>query len=113
MEAVRAALLTQTAQSLAQATAASPTAVPTIALATATPGQGVIPPVATAIPTTVGSTGGAGCPSSYIVQPGDRLFRIAINLGYDPGFWEDIAAANNLTDPWLIYPGDELTIPCI
>jgi len=107
MEAVRAALLTQTAQALAQATSASPTTAPTIALATATSAFGATP-LATPV-----ATGGVGCPSAYIVQPGDRLFRIAINLGYDPDFWQTIADANNITSPWIIYPGDELTIPCV
>ncbi|MGH2605189.1 MAG: LysM peptidoglycan-binding domain-containing protein [Anaerolineales bacterium] len=113
MEAVRAALLTQTAQAMARATIALPTNVPTnvptIALATATPRPGT-----TALP--LGSptpTGGAGCPYTYVVQPSDTgLFRIAIDLGYDPDFWIKIAEANNLTEPWLVYPGDELTIPC-
>jgi LysM repeat protein len=47
-----------------------------------------------------------------VVKPGDRLFRISINLGYDPDFWKEIAAANNIVSPWLIFPGQELTIPC-
>ncbi|HEX9679839.1 MAG TPA: LysM domain-containing protein [Anaerolineales bacterium] len=109
MEAVRAALLTQTAQALARATIALPTNVPTIALATATPQPGTTAlPLGSATP-----TGGAGCPYTYVVQPSDTgLFRIAIDLGYDPDFWIKIAEANNLTEPWLVYPGDELTIPC-
>lgn len=113
MEAVRAALLTQTAQALARSTIAlpttAPTNVPTISLATATPPPGSTPlPFASATP-----TGGAGCPYTYIVEPDDTgLFRIAIDLGYDPEFWIKIAEANNLTEPWLVYPGDELTIPC-
>ena len=109
MEAVRAALLTQTAQALARATIALPTNVPTIALATATPQPGTTAlPLGSATP-----TGGAGCPYTYVVQPSDSgLFRIAIDLGYDPDFWIKIAEANNLTEPWLVYPGDELTIPC-
>jgi nucleoid-associated protein YgaU len=55
---------------------------------------------------------GEGCPFTYVVQPGDRLFRIAYDLGYDPNFWVEIAAANNIPDPYLVYPGQELTIPC-
>ncbi len=113
MEAVRAALLTQTAQAMARATIALPTTfptnVPTIALATATPRPGTTAlPLGSATP-----TGGAGCPYTYVVQPGDTgLFRIAIDLGYDADFWIKIAEANNLTEPWLVYPGDELIIPC-
>jgi len=119
MEAVRYALLTQTAQaagggSQPQATSAPsgdtvPTAAPptptgllTTPLVTPTPQL-----VATSVPTARPS-----CPYKYVVKPGDRLFRISINLGYDPDFWMEIASANNIVSPWLIYPGQELTIPC-
>jgi hypothetical protein len=71
------------------------------------------PAPATSVATTpTATTASAGCPYPYVVQPGDRLFRIAINLGYDPDFWVEIAAANNIPDPYLVYPGQEITIPC-
>jgi LysM repeat protein len=118
MEAVRYALLTQTAQASGggqpsgEATATpSGEFVPTIAPPTPTSLLStplVSPtPLATAVP-----TARPQCPYKYTVKPGDRLFRIAINLGYDPDFWHEIAAANNIVSPWLIYPGQELTIPC-
>jgi len=118
MEAVRYALLTQTAQAAGggaqpQATQAPGGTVPTVApptptgllttpLVTSTPAL-----LATAVPTARPS-----CPYKYVVKPGDRLFRISINLGYDPDFWKEIAAANSIVSPWLIFPGQELTIPC-
>ena len=103
--AVQSALLTQTAQAAAHAGPPTATSAATHAAATATPGINLTP-VASATPT------GAGCPTKYIVQPGDRLFRISINLGYDPDFWMKIAEANHIPSPWIIYPGQELTIPC-
>lgn len=114
MEAVRYALLTQTAQAAgggAQATQAPPSgSVPTAA----PPGPTSLSttllvsptPLATAIPAK------PSCPYKHIVKPGERLFRISINLGYDPDFWKEIASANNIVAPWLIFPGQELTIPC-
>lgn len=50
------------------------------------------------------STGG----TEYVVQPGDRLFRIA--LRYDMG-WTRLAEYNGITDPNSIYPGQVLQIP--
>lgn len=115
MEAVRYALLTQTAQAAGggaqpQATAAPGETVPTAAPPTPT-GLLTTPlvtstPLATAVPVR------PSCPYKYVVKPGDRLFRISINLGYDPDFWMEIASANNIVSPWLIFPGQELTIPC-
>jgi LysM repeat protein len=59
-----------------------------------------IPPAGSQPPTTVAGT--------YVVQAGDTLYGIAAYLGKN--VW-DIIAANNLTDPYLIYPGQALTTP--
>ena len=55
----------------------------------------------TPVPTTDGAT-------SYVVKPGDNLFRIALNYGVTV---EALSQANNITNPSLIYVGQQLTIP--
>lgn len=45
---------------------------------------------------------------SYVVQAGDDVWQIATSLGIG---MEELAAANNLDAPYLIHPGDRLTIP--
>lgn len=46
--------------------------------------------------------------TTYIVQPGDWIWQIARTFGVDP---EAIIEANDLTNPTMIQPGDELIIP--
>lgn len=121
MEAVRSALLTQTAQAAA-AKSPTNTPAPQPAGATATPAAASTTlPGTTSVATTAvqptplnmpAATARPACPFKYVVQPGDRLFRIGLNLGYDADFWKQIASANGIVSPWLIYPGQELTIPC-
>jgi LysM repeat protein len=48
------------------------------------------------------------CRTIYIVKPGDTLSRIALVTGSSV---QAIAAANNLANPNLIYPGQQLCIP--
>ena len=45
---------------------------------------------------------------TYIVQPGDTLFRIAVNHGLTLG---ELAEANGIVNPSVIYAGQILTIP--
>jgi murein DD-endopeptidase MepM/ murein hydrolase activator NlpD len=45
---------------------------------------------------------------SYIVQPGDTLYRIVSNTGASLA---DIASANNLSAPYVLRAGQRLTIP--
>ena len=52
-------------------------------------------------PPTTGTT-------THIVQPGENLFRIALRYGTTV---EALAQANNITNPSLIYVGQELAIP--
>jgi LysM repeat protein len=47
-------------------------------------------------------------PTTYTVQPGETLFRIATRFGLT---WQQLAAANNLGNPSLIYAGQTLVIP--
>lgn len=49
----------------------------------------------------------------YIVQAGENLWSIAEKV-YGSGYnWVDIAKANNLTDPSVIFSGDQLTMPSV
>ncbi len=43
----------------------------------------------------------------YIVQSGDTLNRVAARLGFA---WADLAAWNNITYPYTLFPGQELTL---
>lgn len=43
--------------------------------------------------------------NTYTVQPGDTLNKVAQRLDYS---WEDLAAWNNISYPFLIYPGQVL-----
>ncbi len=56
-------------------------------------------------PTTVNKT--------YSVQTGDSLWNIA-EVQYHDGFmWETIAKANNISEPYIVYSNQKLTIPRI
>ena len=66
----------------------------------------IIPGDATAPPETVPPTSGGK--TTHIVQPGETLFRIA--LQYETTV-DAIAKANNIVNPWFIYVGQELVIP--
>jgi len=50
----------------------------------------------------------AGGETTYVVQPGDRLYRIALRFGVD---YRQLAAYNNIVNPDRIYPGQVLRIP--
>lgn len=55
----------------------------------------------------------ANTSSTYTVKPGDDLWTISENV-YKNGFkWQEIAKANKLKNPGLIYSGDKLIIPTI
>jgi nucleoid-associated protein YgaU len=50
-------------------------------------------------------------PQTYTVKPGDYLWSIAEKI-YGSGYnWTDIANANHLTNPGVIYAGTKLVIP--
>lgn len=70
-------------------------------------GQELFLPVdATVPPETVPPT--TGGQTTHIVQPGETLFRIALQYGTTV---DAIAQANNIVNPWFIYVGQELIIP--
>lgn len=62
---------------------------------------------------TDGTSGRTG--STYVVQPGDALWKIAATVYGDPGRCEEIYAANRelITAAGAIHPGMKLTIPCL
>ncbi|MBN2004071.1 MAG: LysM peptidoglycan-binding domain-containing protein [Anaerolineae bacterium] len=47
-------------------------------------------------------------PGKHIVQPNENLYRIALRYGTTP---QALAEANGITNPALIFTGQELTIP--
>ena len=49
-----------------------------------------------------------GSTTIHIVQPGETLFRIALRYNTTV---EAIAQANGISNPWFIYPGQQLTVP--
>jgi len=74
-----------------------PTVVPGV---TATPHPVTVTPVATSVSPT--------CRYYYTVRPGDTLYNIAMRYGTS---YATVAAANNLSNPRLIYSGQQLCIP--
>jgi len=98
MDAVRSAILTQTAQALGVPLSTStPTPLPTSdPLVTATPD----PDQPTATP--------EGGIIEYTVQPGDWIFKIARDFGVDP---QAIIDLNELTNPTALEVGMVLNIP--
>ena len=62
-------------------------------------GTGQAPP-----PQTPPSSGG----KTYVVQPGDNLFRIALKYNYDQYY---LARYNGISNPAMIYVGQVIRIP--
>ena len=56
--------------------------------------------------TTESITGG-----NYTVKKGDCLWFIALRAYGDPYKWPEIAKANKLSNPDLIFPGDKFILP--
>ncbi|MHB8566887.1 MAG: LysM peptidoglycan-binding domain-containing protein [Nitrososphaerales archaeon] len=53
-------------------------------------------------------SGGGGSGGTYVVQAGDTLGAIGQKLRVN---WQTIAQANGIYSPYIIYPGETLTIP--
>ena len=88
----------------AQFTFSAPTPTPT-----ATPATPVVtntPPSVTPIPATTAAP--QTCRATYIVRRGDTLYRIALRYGTS---YLEIARVNQISNPRLIYPGQQLCIP--
>jgi LysM repeat protein len=58
------------------------------------------------------ATQAAGSPQTYTVKPGDFLSRIAGKLCANTSAWRNLASANKLRNPDLIFPGEELKVAC-
>lgn len=75
------------------------------------PGQVLQLPGADAGPPPPPFEGESQSPASdktYVVQPGDYLYSIAIELGVN---WQALAAHNNISYPYIVVPGQVLEIP--
>ena len=104
-ESTRVAQAAETGESSPTETPTTPSPTQTQPPATATP----TPTPTTSAPTTPEPTQAPSAgETTYVVQPGDNLFRIA--LRYDTTV-EAIASANGIANPALIYVGQELTVP--
>ena len=68
---------------------------------------GVYPPNATVITAT--PFGQPGICNEHLIQPGETLYRIALNYGVSA---DDVALQNNILNADLIEAGDTLLIPC-
>jgi LysM repeat protein len=55
-----------------------------------------------------GASTGSGEARTHIVQPGENLFRIALAYGMS---YESVANYNGITNPNLVYVGQEIKIP--
>ncbi len=54
------------------------------------------------------ATSASGTPVTHIVQPGENLFRIALEYGLS---YQALATANKIVNPNLIFVGQKLSIP--
>lgn len=66
--------------------------------------QPVVPGGGDGPPSAADRLGGAG---SHVVRPGETLYSIAWEAGYD---YRDLAAWNGITPPYLIKPGQEIRL---
>jgi LysM repeat protein len=73
-----------------------------------TGGAGTPPPTPEPAPAPLPAPAPQPTSGTYTVQRGDTLFRIATRLGVN--MWE-LAAANNLANPSLLYVGQTLVLP--
>lgn len=114
MEAVRFALLTQTAQAAGEAgggQAATPTATPPVAvtLGTGTPGAAATTPLATSAAPTSGATRTPLTrPTTYTLQEGEFPYCIARRYNVDP---DELLTQSGLGYGDLYAPGTVLRIP--
>ncbi|MGC8880468.1 MAG: LysM peptidoglycan-binding domain-containing protein [Anaerolineae bacterium] len=69
-------------------------------------GQQLVIPGAS-VPSAPAPAPGGGT-TTHIVQPGETLFRIALRYNSTV---EAIVQANGISNPWFIYPGQQLTVP--
>ena len=60
-----------------------------------------------------GAAASAAVDEVHVVQPGETLWQIALNLSGNPHRWPELYRANRdqIKDPSLLYPGQRLAIP--
>lgn len=85
-----------------------PVETPTISVVIATPTAEIAPSPAQGAAVSEAAIPSSSAETTYTVQPGDRLYRIALRFGVD---YRVLAAHNNIVNPNLIYPGQVLRIP--
>jgi LysM repeat protein len=73
-----------------------------------TQGQPTAPPAPTSTPAPTQPPEPIDCPNPYTVQDGDWVYKIARTCGVDPNA---IIQLNSLVYPYLLYPGQQLTLP--
>jgi LysM repeat protein len=66
-----------------------------------------VPPATPAAPAPAAQSAGT---TTYTVKSGDYLVAIAASQK-TPGGWQAIASANKISSPYIIYPGQVLTLP--
>jgi LysM repeat protein len=103
MDAVRSAILTQTAQASEAEVVGEGTLTVVAPAESPTPTVSGTPPTATPTPTATSSA-----ELEYTVQSGDWIWKIARNFNVDP---QDIIDLNGITDPSQLQPGMVLKIP--
>lgn len=113
MEAVRAALLTQTAQAAAGGGSGTSTPTPDSGVVTATPGGGAgvtpgTPGTPAAATPTFAPAPTFPVPASYTLHEGEFPYCLGRRFNRNP---EDILALNGLTSNSYTYPGQTLQIP--
>lgn len=91
----------------AQFVPTTPTPVTPTATATG-PTPTLAPPTATPIPVTPIPVTPVSCRVYHVVRSGETLYRIGVNYGVP---YQEIARANRLANPRLIYAGQRLCIP--
>lgn len=70
--------------------------------------SGATDPTATPITSIPGTNAGSGQEQIHVVQPGQNLFRIALQYGFDT---DTVARYNGITNPEMIYVGQKIRIP--
>jgi LysM repeat protein len=108
MEAVRSALLTQTAQAAAGSGAATST--PLVVVTQGTPSAPLTTPGSGTPAATAGSAGATPTcgPTTYTVLSGEWVYSIARKFNVDP---QAIIDLNGLVAPYALTPGQTLKIP--
>ena len=86
----------------------TPPPTPTPTATPVTPGVTVTPPTVTNTPIPPTTAPPPACRAIYVVRRGDNLYRIALRYGTT---YTEIARANGIANPRLIYPGQQLCIP--